>query len=856
MANSSSPTPTVDGNALKWEITAPSIQEQMNNSSFLEKDLSLKLKVKDDKNNVFKDATNTLKITKATFNDGEDFLPNSIDGKITISQSDADKLPPQTGSYYNPEHFGPKDGEGNLAGVKEYVDPQVTDDATLAFGMRVSSMYTNSQEEDLKAYTVHYKVDPNLKIKKFYSGDFNMSTGKGGVVGKPLKNLSHYSFNVRYTDDSDDVPSKISGTEVVNPITGDPVIYQDAHKNNWHTLVADVPLGKWLTAKDLNIPENKTIKEIMLHFHPAKGTVRHDIFNKDKTYIATGDENGLPDYYEADPTGYYGQQGSDLSYLENWAPAGMYSNNVDFKMGIKKGYIGQVKNSMYINNYGTTAKGKGFWLGSEYEWNDKYSAMIAGAQAQTAEVVKAVTGINRVLKTSVAFDYLSELPDGQKVLSPGENSVTTSIDNTQTSKNSAPGPMISYVLLPKSVQYIGDIDGTNGKVSQLLSDNYQGSGQSLVKVNYSSDNIQPNKNISQQFKVNVTDGVSTDPEIKVYSFIGSDDFSVPDIKGTPVITDTKKDVDKDNLNGNGTDKPMFYSGRDYHFDKANALSVSETVEKQAETVKKVAGDKVNYQLQLTNTSEDDLNNMILMDTLPSVGDLSITTNEDRGSQFDMSLTGPINIPKSWEDKVNVEYTTSSNPKKSGILDKDTIYPSTAQKLEDAQGAEDATWVSAKDVTDWTKIKAFKIELKDKTTWVSGADMAINFGMKVPEDAEAKTTAYNSFAFASNASQVIEPYRLGVEIKDPVGPKQIPTLPVKPNQPGNKDNPGSNTEDNNNSKTDKGSNNGNRGTNVSNYNNLPRTGENIRNTSILTIVGLLLITVTEYFVIKNKKNRNI
>ncbi|GKQ42520.1 peptidoglycan-binding protein [Companilactobacillus sp. RD055328] len=860
MAHADSPKPTVDGNTLTWELTAPSIAEQIaNEGSFFTSDLSMKIHVKNDIASVFKVATNTLS-AEATFNDGETFSPKPIDGKITISQSNPDTLPPNVGgSGFTAPHYGPIDANGNaLLKTNEFPDISVDDDATLGFAFLPTSLWAVSPVSDFISYSIHYKVDPNLNIKKFFTGDFAYRPNPNvGSSTTPLKNAAHYSISVRYDEDEDDAPVIWSNEKMdsIDPVTGEHVSYTDAHKNNWHMLMPDVPKNTWLTAEQLGIPKDKHVKEVLLHFHYEKGTVLEDWDGTQ--YSVSGDENGLSKYYENNVDGDSGQTHTDIpkgEFLNNAVPAGIFASKVlQFNMTPKKGYVGRVENSMYYNFRGgniadPSKPSAGAWNGSEYTWLNTYKAWSKTSGPQGAEIIKPTEGVDRRLKTGVQFDQLATMPDGSKSLTEGANSITAAIQNTKESKNDVTGPLTSYVLLPKGVTFTGNVSGSN--VAKKVSDNYKDTGQTLVKVTYNANYLTVDQTSNATFNVNVGASTSSDPEIMVYSFVPTEKYSVPDIQGTPTITDTQKDVDKDNMNGQGTDKPMFYSGRDYHFDKSSTLSVSSKISNSTNSdVQKVAGDIVDYELNLKNTSEDTLNNMILMDTLPSVGDLSITTNEERESQFNMALIGPITLPKSWSDKVNVVYSTSNNPKKAGVgvkgmLDENTVYPSSAQKLADADGAEEANWMNANDVKDWSSIKSFKLELKADSKWVSGADMKIKFNLKVPTDAQIGQKAFNSFAFAANDSQVIEPYRQGVEVKE-----KDPEKPTGPTDPANPEKPSNPTTSKPNISDKSNNNNGKAGKST-----LPKTGDNIRNTTMLSIIGLLILGILGVFIYKRKKEK--
>lgn len=886
MANSDAPQPVVskDKQNLTWDLVVPSIADQIKeaNGNFFMKDLSLKLKVNDDTANLFKQATNQFTDVNATFNDGETFAwadlsaaqQKAYEGTITISQANPDQLPPSVGSGgLTGPHYGPIDGYGNVelkAGAKP--DASVTDDATLGFAFWPSSLWATSPTRDFYSYAIHYKIDPHLNIKKFYTGTFAFRpSNKVGSTSTPLKNQPHYSFNVRYDDDEDNTPSTYSNDvgHNINPNTGEVVPYADAHKYNWHTLVADVPLDKWLTADQLNIPKGKHIKEVMLHFHAPKGTVRKEGWGNwgSKTYTATGDENGLPKYYEVNSDNDLGQgnAGDDISYLENWAPAGMAGAKImQFDMGVQKGYVGRVENTTYTDFSGSNDSDGMAISGSEYDWSTKSAAWAKVAGTQGAEIVKPVTGVDRTVKTAVQFDQLAELPDGSKSLVEGGNTVTATISNDEVSKNDIAGPMTSYILLPKGVQYSTD-KLKNDTTSSLVTTNYKGTGQSLVKATYSADYAKPGDKVATTFKVTVTDDISSEPELKVFSFLDTDNFSVPEIKGDPVITDTIKSTDTDNLNGKGTDAAMFSSGMDYFFDKGSALQVDSLIAgNNSQSVDTTDGSVVDYQLRLTNASDNELNKMVLMDTLPSVNDLSITTNEDRGSEFDMTLTGPLQLPKEWQDKVDISYATTKNPKKAGILDANTVYPSTAQKLQDAPNAEDAKWVSADQVKDWSTIHVFKLTLKSGQKWVNGDKMLIQFSLNVPTNGvEKEQKAYNSFAFAANGSQVIEPYRTEVrKIKPslsmptkpltPPVPKPIPTKPVVPKTtvPTKPTTPKPTTPS---GKTTNGGTNSAAAQSKNSRGKLPQTGVQILGyTGVIGVILIGVVAISKYYFKKQSK----
>src|SRR5690625_2599391 len=89
--------------------------------------------------------------------------------------------------------------------------------------------------------------------------------------------------------------------------------------------------------------------------------------------------------------------------------------------------------------------------------------------------------------------------------------------------------------------------------------------------------------------------------------------------------------------------------------KTEKLVIGELDEQFTYFGKTIPGGSIEYKLTLTNTIGKDISSMTLMDVLPSVDDLGITDNVSRGSKFTPTLEGPIQLPSTWEDKV--EYFT-------------------------------------------------------------------------------------------------------------------------------------------------------------------------------------------------------
>ncbi|MEG0686519.1 MAG: hypothetical protein RR425_04475, partial [Erysipelotrichales bacterium] len=137
------------------------------------------------------------------------------------------------------------------------------------------------------------------------------------------------------------------------------------------------------------------------------------------------------------------------------------------------------------------------------------------------------------------------------------------------------------------------------------------------------------------------------------------------------------------------------------------------------------------------------------------------------------LEGPIKLPKEWKNKVSVMYSTTQTPKTVGVLDKDTHYPKDATHLKDAKEAKDATWINAKDVSDWSKIRSFKVETIGNVDWIDGSTKEINYQLHLPKNykiGKKEVKSYNSFSVATNNLQPTETKDVVVSLQKKKIPK--------------------------------------------------------------------------------------
>lgn len=483
---------------------------------------------------------------------------------------------------------------------------------------------------------------------------------------------------------------------------------------------------------------------------------------------------------------------SVIYYDFTYAPAGMLNvGTPQYYFEVIPGYVGEVKNVFDV--YGVNGAGQAF--SNEYN-----SDPLAGPR--TAQIAPRPE-----TQPPIAMVQVELLDHESGEVIHGENRLKVALTNAQSSTIHMQKQLETVVLLPAGVTvndnpnatYI-DGDGRSSQNTssaldgnyQVLSDDYNGSGRQLIKINWNDSRLRIGKNVAAELDVTISQSTPNTLQFDVYGFSGDEELRVPETSGGS-ITDTVLQTDEGDINGDGiTDQPRLKSGNLYTIRGKYDIQTEKLVKGELDDEYTYFGHtipsgSIDYQVKLTNTTGVDITEMTLMDVLPSVGDLGITDNVDRGSLFTPKMTNSIVLPAEWQDKVNVFYSTAKNPQRDDLT-RNTAYPDTTTQLTNPAGAEEPNWIMETDVTDWSTIHSFKIELKEGIEWVKGQDMMIQFTMQAPSELEVdrevldpsveptERAAWNSFAVATDHGQPVEPLRVGVymdyEVEDPAVEKTV------------------------------------------------------------------------------------
>lgn len=483
-----------------------------------------------------------------------------------------------------------------------------------------------------------------------------------------------------------------------------------------------------------------------------------------------------------------------ISYIKldfTYAPTGMYSTSLArYYFNVKPGFVGEVENKFDV--YGRDYQDQPFRYSQDYTQNNTYLNL---ASPRHATIVPRPADQPPIGK--VAIELIDH--DGGEVIR-GDNRMKVTLSNMGSSVLTMSGPLEAVVLLPTGVMLNqmpkASYTNSDGRASdgqyEVLDSNYNGTGRQLVKIKWNDDRIRIGRNLTAELDVLISDSAPNSLQFDVYGFSGDNELRAPVTSGG-TITDTLLQTDEDDLNGDSlTDQPRLKSGNIYAIRGKYDIQTEKLVKGELDNEFTYFGHTtpngfIDYQVKLTNTTGQDISKFTLIDVLPSVGDLGITDNIDRGSKFTPKMTNSVILPAEWQDKVNVFYSTAKNPERNDLT-KNTVYPDTTTKLTNPAGAVVPNWMTESQVTDWPTIHSFKIELKDGVDWVKGQDMMIQFSMQAPSELEvdrevldaavepAERAAWNSFAVATDHGQPVEPLRVGVymdyEVEDPTVEKNV------------------------------------------------------------------------------------
>ena len=153
------------------------------------------------------------------------------------------------------------------------------------------------------------------------------------------------------------------------------------------------------------------------------------------------------------------------------------------------------------------------------------------------------------------------------------------------------------------------------------------------------------------------------------------------------------------------------------------------------------GEDGQFRITPTNSGNADLSDMTVYGILPHLGDTSVQGGASRDSEWEPTITGPIQVGTGSgidPSQVTIEYSTSFNPCRGEVINQgDTMAASPA--------GCDNNWTATP--ASWSDVKSYRIYINGKATPIkAGASIPLIVPIKAPNNATG--IAYESVAIAA------------------------------------------------------------------------------------------------------------
>ncbi len=159
------------------------------------------------------------------------------------------------------------------------------------------------------------------------------------------------------------------------------------------------------------------------------------------------------------------------------------------------------------------------------------------------------------------------------------------------------------------------------------------------------------------------------------------------------------------------------------------------------------GGRVDYKLTISNESNVDVKNIVVVDVLPRVGDQGVRVNTPRGSQWSTILTDEVQVVNAaLATEIEISYSTDANVK-----------------------METGSW-STTPPLDLTTVTAVKFVFDSDFELLKGQSVDLEWPMRAPINAPVGQIAWNSFGYKAEhldgtPIKAAEPPKVGVRVQD-------------------------------------------------------------------------------------------
>lgn len=313
----------------------------------------------------------------------------------------------------------------------------------------------------------------------------------------------------------------------------------------------------------------------------------------------------------------------------------------------------------------------------------------------------------------------------------------------------------TITLLPSGYEYAGkyekemyDSNWNSNKIADptiTTVENYQGSGKMAVIVDYGT--IKKRAYYPIKLKLRATKYAARgESDFVNYMTYDDNDF----IRPLPATGNANDYVDALDLDQDGNTSEIFMQRHTtVTFVPPLELVIKNAVKQDVEFQQEVTGDlgyDITQKINIFNNSIRDISKLSIIDVLPYKGDHSISPN-DKGAYPDRNSTFTMPLTMSLEDAND-----------QTVNDKVSFFYQLTHQGSDLASVRDGQWLTANQVTDFSKVRSVKIVLKDGQALKSKEELNVLLPSKIPGDTslkEEKDVAVNSSAFSTDGTNYTE-----------------------------------------------------------------------------------------------------
>lgn len=305
-------------------------------------------------------------------------------------------------------------------------------------------------------------------------------------------------------------------------------------------------------------------------------------------------------------------------------------------------------------------------------------------------------------------------------------------------------------LLPDGVSLSKDGTTENMKNVQEIK-NYRNTGYTAVIGDITNGDITKDGDITYSIPITANDTLNRGTYMVKAMLIFDNDKTTLDMdeqanEGYLIDTATERNPNYGLYADTDSPDGLCQVGGGFQYEPAAKLAVTKKVSQKgtdnwlSDTGKVAAapGEQYSYKLRIANYSlNNDFTNIDAVDVLPYVNDKLITNGEstlpyrDRGSEFAMKLTGPIeNAPANF----TILYSTSAVSEAQGL---------------DAN-IENSEWLTADEITDWSKVTMIRFKADEDYTLKRNQAVEFQLDVQTPEGIDYNTDLMSGNTFATKA----------------------------------------------------------------------------------------------------------